>query len=135
MANTKKPTVRQGATIVRAPSSAKATADKKAILDVGLRVELSDPTEVYEVRYGDVTPRLARDLRASTGMGWQQLIEALRVPDVDLMQAFIFLARRVKGEQVTIDDVDFGWSDMARIDEDGSYELTGPAEAGTGPEA
>lgn len=73
-------------------------------LDQGIRITLDD--EVYEVRLGDVTSSLARELRRGTGMALQQLLQEITTtPDLDSIASFVWLARRIAGEKVEIDDV------------------------------
>jgi hypothetical protein len=84
---------------------------REAVLDSGLRITVEG--EVYDVRLGDVTPALARELRAAIGMGPLQLINATGIaPDVDLLSAFVWLARRIRGEYVRIEDVSVSYQAM-----------------------
>ena len=82
------------------PSTARKvtrTTEKKreAALDMGLRVTMEG--EVFEVRVGDVTSTMARELRARLGFGPMQLIKQTAIdPDIDLLSAFVWLARRIK---------------------------------------
>lgn len=107
----------------------KATDD----LNRGLRVEVDG--EAFEIRVGDVSPKLARELRRETGMGFMSLLAALvRDPDTDLVSTFVWFARRVRGEEVDIDDVAVGYDvltdpDRFDVDEAGA-EVIAP-----GPEA
>lgn len=122
MSNAKKPVVK------RAPSTRRSQDEKQKALNQGLRVTFEG--RVYEVRYGDVTPALARELRANTGMGWNQLMSMLMVdPDIDLMQSFLWLARRLQGERVQLDGVDVSYEDVIDIvEEDGIEGLDGEGE-------
>lgn len=99
---------------------------RNAALDSGIRVKIGD--EVFEVRIGDITPQLAGELRRSTGMSFRLLMSLLdEDPDIDLLTAFEWLARRIRGEDVAMSDVEFTYEDMA----DDSFdmeELEGAAE-------
>ena len=84
---------------------------REAVLDSGLRITIDG--KHYDVRLGDVTPNLARELRVSIGMGPLQLINATGIaPDVDLLSAFVWLARRIRGEFVRIEDVSVSYQEM-----------------------
>lgn len=95
-----------------AKSSKKSEADRKAALDQGLRLTIDG--ESYEVRIGDVTPQLARELRQATGMGFMQLVGAITGPgaDIDLISAFVWVARRIRGEFLEVDDVEVTYAQM-----------------------
>lgn len=115
-----------------AKSSKRSEADRKAALEQGMRVTLDGQT--YEVRMGDVTPQIARELRAQVGFGFIQLIEQMdTVPDVDLVAAFVWVARRVRGERVALDEVEMDYGDLFDADPE-ILDATDEPEA-TGPEA
>lgn len=99
----------------------------------GLRIEVS-PTEVYEVRIGDVTPEAARELRAATGYGFMRLLNLIgEDPDVDLISSFVWLARRLAGEDIALEDVSIGYDVLARDGFD--VAPAGSEVVGSGPEA
>lgn len=99
-------------------------------LDQGLRVTIDD--EVYDVRVGDVTSKLARELRGHVGFGPMQLIRVCAVdPDIDLISAFVWLARRIRGELVRFDDVEVTYSQLLA---DG-FDVDTPGKADADPEA
>lgn len=94
----------------------KSEQKRKSGLQDGLRIELASG-EVYEARYGDVTPQIARELRRNLGIGFQGLMQALGTdPDVDLLSAFVWVARRCQGEAVAFDSV---WITYEDLDADG----------------
>lgn len=73
-------------------------------LDQGLRITLDG--EVYEVRVGDVTPEIARGVRQHHGVSFMRLMDQLvQDPDVDAIAAFVWTARRLRGEAVDFEDV------------------------------
>lgn len=117
------------------PSTARKvtrTTEKKreAALDMGLRVTMEG--EVFEVRVGDVTSTMARELRARLGFGPMQLIKQTAIdPDIDLLSAFVWLARRIKGEMVSFDAVEVSYAQML---EDG-FDVALPGEEDPDPEA
>lgn len=91
------------------PSAARRhtrTTEKKTTdeLEKGLRITLDG--EVFEVRLADVTSTLTRELRRGTGLSFTRLMdEIMTEPDADSIAGFVWLARRIRGERVEIDDV------------------------------
>jgi hypothetical protein len=89
----------------------KTEENRESALDQGLRITLDG--EVFEVRLGDITPAMARDLRGKVGFGPMQLVGQLAVdPDVDLLSAFVWLARRIAGEMVRFEDVEVTYAQL-----------------------
>lgn len=104
MSNTKRPSTARKVTRT-------SEANRNAALDSGLRITMDG--ENFDVRLGDVTPAMARDLRNHTGMGPLQLINATAIaPDVDLLSAFVWLARRQRGEFVAFESVEVSYKQM-----------------------
>lgn len=98
----------------------------------GIRITLDG--EAYEVRLGDVTSSLARELRRGTGMSLNQLMaEIVTDTDIDSIASFIWLARRLQGEKVDIDDVVVKYKQV--LDEGFKVELPDKREAADDPEA
>lgn len=92
---------------------------RKEGLDEGMRVTVDG--DVFEVRLGDVTPALAAEVRKNTGMSFMKLMQTLSDdPDIDLLTVFEWLARRVRGEDVELWQVEFTYGDAA---EDG-FDIT-----------
>jgi hypothetical protein len=87
---------------------------RKQALEQGLVITIDD--ERYEVRVGDVTPSMARDLRRETGFGTFGLLQAMTSRqglDIDIIQSFMWLARRISGEYgVQLDDCVFDYNVM-----------------------
>lgn len=84
---------------------------REEALDNGLRISLDG--ESYEVRLGDVNSHVAKEFRNATGMGPLQFLNAAAFDmDVDYLAAFIFLARRIRGEQVRLEDVTVTYAQM-----------------------
>jgi len=70
----------------------------------GLQIDLDGQT--YIVRQADLTPRDVAALRKATGMSWVGLAKALQAdPDIDLIAALVWLARRTKGQDADYDSV------------------------------
>lgn len=111
----------------------KDKAKTQEALDQGVKFTL--PTgETYEVRIGDVTPRLAREVRRETGSSFQHILrEAGADSDIDTISTLVWIARRVKGEEVELDDVEVGYdvllSDGFAVEEAGPEEVTASPEA------
>lgn len=109
-------------------------ANKAEALDTGMTVVMPDGP--HTVRIGDVTPQIARELRAAIGTGVLGLMEQLgsKDADLDLVQAFIFVARRIAGEAVTLDDCEVTYADM--LSDDFDVVVAGAEEPdGSDPEA
>jgi len=110
-------------------------ANKAEALDTGMTVVMPDGPR-HTVRLGDVTPQIARELRAAIGTGVLGLMEQLgsKDADLDLVQAFIFVARRIAGEAVTLDDCEVTYADM--LSDDFDVVVAGAEEPdGSDPEA
>jgi hypothetical protein len=123
MANTRRPTTARKVTRT-------TEENRDAELDRGLRVTIDG--EAYEVRVGDITSTLARELRSKLGFGPMQLIRQCAVdPDVDLLSAFVWLARRIGGELVRFEDVEVTY---AQLLSDG-FDIDLPGDSEPDPEA
>lgn len=123
MSNTQRPTTARKVTRT-------TEANREDALDQGLRITLEG--EVHEVRVGDITSSMARELRAHTGFGPMQLIRQCAVdPDVDLLSAFVWLARRINGEPVRFEEVEVTY---AQLLSDG-FDVTTPGDVEPDPEA
>lgn len=89
----------------------KTEENRESALDQGLRINLDG--EVFDVRLGDITSPMARELRAKIGCGPMQLVAQLATdPDVDLLSAFVWLARRIAGEMVRFEDVEVTYAQL-----------------------
>jgi hypothetical protein len=89
--------------------TAKTEANRREALDEGVKLTLDG--EEYVLRVGDVTPALAREVRNVTGHSFMRLISMLgEDPDIDVIAEAIWVARRVRGDEVDLDDVivDYG---------------------------
>lgn len=101
-------------------------------LEQGVRITVDG--EAYEIRMGDVTPGLARELRRNVGKSFNALMDEMgRDPDIDSISEFVWLARRLKGEQVALDDVEVSYQQMLA---DGfEIDTAGREVVDEGPEA
>ncbi len=119
------------------PSTARKhtrTTDAKRAndLDQGLRITLDG--ETYEVRLGDVTSTITRELRRVSGMSFNELMRQTTTdPDADVIAAFIWMSRRINGEKVDIDDVVVTYSQL--LDDGFDVDLPGARTEDEGPEA
>lgn len=69
-----------------------------------MKIEVDGRT--YIVRESDISPKDVRALRAATGFSWAGLGRELQKdPDLDLIGALIWLARRIEGDEVAYDDI------------------------------
>lgn len=101
-------------------------------LEQGIRITLDG--EVHEVRLGDVTSNLTRELRRGTGLSFNQLMrEVTTDPDVDSIAGFVWLARRIKGEKVDVEDVVVTYTQL--LDGDFDVDVPGKREDSDDPEA
>lgn len=104
MSNTKRPSTARKVT-------PRTEETRQSALDSGLRITVDG--EPYDVRLGDVTSALVRELRAQSGMGPLQLINACSMdPDLDNLSAFVWLARRIRGDEVAFADVEISYAQM-----------------------
>jgi hypothetical protein len=86
------------------PQARRRTARKKDDDSPGMKIEVDGRT--YIVRESDLSPRDIRELRRETGFSWAGLGRELqRDPDIDLIGALVWLARRLDGDQVSYDEV------------------------------
>jgi hypothetical protein len=109
------------------------TETKRAdALEQGLRLTLDG--ESYEIRLGDVTSTVTRELRRTTGMSFNELMRLTTTdPDTDVIAAFVWLARHINGEKVDIDDVVVAYSQL--LDDGFDVEVPGKRTEDDGPEA
>lgn len=99
--------------------------------DSGLTITVGG--ESYTVHFGDVTPQIARQLRAETGLGFMALLaEISKAPEVDVVAAFIWVAKLVNGERVPLKSIDVAYEDIFDDDFD---VADADADEVTGPEA
>lgn len=79
-------------------------ANRTSELEQG--VTLTIEGEDFTVRVGDISPMLARELRANYGGSFNALqMELATDPYIDSISTFVWLARRVRGEQVAFTEV------------------------------
>jgi hypothetical protein len=83
----------------------KTEEKRQSGLDEGLRLTI-DGAE-YVVRAGDLTALDSRELRRQVGFSFTGLLGAFQsAPDIDLIAAVVWLARRIRGEvTLSYDDV------------------------------
>ena len=94
-----------------AKSKQRAAVSKEEALSQGYRLTIEG--ETFEAQLGDVTPAIARELRKHTGFGFLGLMRAMSTDaDVDLVSAAVWVARRVAGEVVHLNDVEVGYAAM-----------------------
>lgn len=111
------------------PSSEK---NRAAALEQGVRISIDG--ETYEIRMGDVTPALARELRRNVGKSFNALMDEMgRDPDIDSISEFVWLARRMGGEAVDLDDVEITYRSM--LDDGFEIDAAGREVVDEGPEA
>ena len=76
----------------------KVTEKRDSMLDEGLRLTIEG--EDYTIRAGDLNALDARELRKQVGMTFVELIQGFGThPDIDLVAAVVWLARRIKGDR------------------------------------
>lgn len=95
-----------------APKHTRASEEKRNNeLDSGLRITVDG--EAYEVRLGDLSPALAREIRKVTGRSFNALTDLLSEdPDIDVVTDFVWVARRIRGEDVELEDVVVGYAQL-----------------------
>lgn len=125
MSNTQRPSLQKKHT-------RKTEEARQAGLDAGLRIVIGD--EPYEVRLGDISPSLARDVRREFQMGPQKFLATMAAdPDVDLLAGFMWIARRIRGEYVDLETVMDSVGYQTLLDNDIEFDSTGPEEVGELP--
>lgn len=108
-----------------------AEGKRNAELDTGVRFTVGE--DVHEVRIGDITPKLAREVRRETGSSVMQLLEEVSsAPDIDTIASLIWVSQRIKGVEVDLDAVEFDYSVM--LGEDFDVSVAEP-EVDDSPEA
>lgn len=117
-------------------SKARQRAAGQSEPDITIRVD----GVTYAIRSDDLTARDARDLRKQTGMSFRAVMEAATEdPDIDIMAALVFLARRQDGDRkVTFDEIAeaITYSSEMEVGEDEDGEkLEPPEEDPDSPEA
>ena len=98
-------------TLTRKTTRTTEDARRKA-MEEGIAITVDG--ERYEVRIGDVTPQIAGELRARVGYGTFVLLETMMSPniDVDILQAFMWVARRIQGEELEMADLEIDYAIM-----------------------
>lgn len=106
--------------------------NREEALDAGVQLTI-DGIE-YVARVGDVTSEIARELRAATGMGFLKLIDLVTEdPDIDIIAALVWIARRIKGERIAYVDVSVTYAQM--LSDDFDVDVAGAEEVDENPEA
>ncbi len=87
-------------------AQARRTAGSKPKADQSPGMQIEFDGQTYVVRQSDMTGQDARALRQEVGMSFAGLLKQMQAdPDIDLIAAFIWLARRIKGDTVTYDSI------------------------------
>lgn len=124
-------TAPQRPTLVRKVTP-KSEASRKAALEDGVRISIGG--ETFEVRVGDISARDERELRREWGGSFQDLSEELGdKPGIDSISAFVWFSRRMRGDEVAIDDVNYTYADV--FGDDFDVDVIGAEVVGDGPEA
>lgn len=98
MSNTQRPSLQRKHT-------RKTEENRHAGLERGMTVTVDG--ESYTVRLGDVSPTLGREVRRIYGVGVRSFFGQLaNDPDLDLVAGFVWMARRIRGEYVDLEDVE-----------------------------
>lgn len=124
------------------PANRPSTARKRTPADEKKRNEalaqgyrMTIDGQVYQAVIGDVTPTIARELRQATGHGFMGLLQGLgKDADIDLISEAVWVARRINGEAVTLDEVEVGYQQI--LSDDFEVDVAQDEEAKTpDPEA
>jgi hypothetical protein len=87
-------------------AQARRTAGSKPKADQSRGMQIEFDGQTYVVRQSDMTGQDARALRQEVGMSFAGLLTQMQAdPDIDLIAAFIWLARRIKGDVITYDAI------------------------------
>lgn len=121
MSNAKRPALARKHTTTTETNREKALAQ-------GYRLTIEG--ETYQAQLGDVTPAIARELRRATGKGFLGLLREMSTdPDVDLISAAVWVARRTAGEMVAFEEVEVGYHALLGDDFDVAVAESPEAEA------
>ena len=111
-------------------------AKRQENLNLGARITVNG--EAFEARLGDITPVFGREVRRALGYGFMDLLDRLGdSPELDYVAEFLWVARRLRGEDVALDDIELDYADL--LDE--GFDVGDPAalpaieEDGVNPEA
>lgn len=92
-------------------------AKRKAALEEG--VKITHDGEAYVVKTGDITAQVARRFRREVGTSFRGVVEELQKdPDIDSVAAIVWMARMIRGEDITLDDVAMNYDDLDSIEVD-----------------
>lgn len=126
-------------TTAKRPSTARKVtrsteAKREDELERGIKITLEG--DVYEIRLADITSNLAREFRKAAGYGVQRLMsEIVSDPDLDSIASFVWLARRIGGEALDLDDVVVSYAQILGGDFDVSLPGDRDPEETDSPEA
>ena len=80
-------------------------------LNLGARITVNG--DVFEARLGDITPSFGREVRSTIGCGFMDLLERMvDSPELDYIAEFIWVARRIRGEAIALDDIELDYADL-----------------------
>lgn len=106
-------------------------AKREEALDDGVRMVVEGVE--YVVRLGDMTAPLAREFRRNYGASFNALQEELSAdPDLDSIAAFMWLAKRIEGEDLPFDEITVSYAQMLTGFE---IAVAGPSKVDDSPEA
>jgi hypothetical protein len=110
----------------------KSEAKRASALEEGVRITIEG--ETFEVRVGDISAHDERALRREWGGSFQDLSDELGgKPGIDSISAFVWFARRMRGDDVEFDDVNYTYA--AILADDFAVALAGDEEVSDNPEA
>lgn len=111
------------------PQSRRKSVSKK---DDSPGIQLDLDGRSYVVRESDISPHDIRALRKETGFSWAGLgRELAKDPDLDLIAALVWLARRIAGDEVTYDSI----LDDLSYDSDLNVSVAGGTKAAGGDDS
>lgn len=90
----------------------KSEQNRQEVMDAGVRFTIPDDG-TYEVRYGDITPALAREIRRETGYSFQQLMQNIvNDADLDVVATVVWISRHIQGEDVELDSIELNYATL-----------------------
>lgn len=114
-----------------------ARRKSKAANADGLGLQITLDGRTYVVREADLTPHDVRALRKETGFSWAGLGRELqRDPDIDLIAALVWMARRLAGDEVPYESVldDLGYDSDLEVKVEDKRTAAKKLEAVESPE-
>ena len=101
--------------MAKAPDPRRIAAERRRDLAIAQQVVIYVNDDRHEIRPSELTPALVGELRKQTGYTFLQLMMMLHMEfDIDVAAAAVWLARRSRGDVVSLAEVQrsISWDDV-----------------------